>query len=456
MRLVSKIFSGRKCFPSVLCLKALLGFVLFQSLVVFWFQLWRKVETPAEFYSLGVALVAVWVVVLLADLFLVGKQNRIKVERRISGSAAVNRWTKVELRLHHDFSRPVQIVLFENFPGNVEFESNPVSVELLPEKFSRQRYRLKPLVRGPLDIAGTYLRVPSPLGLWTTQYIAENYSRVKVYPDFSSISAYTILATDNHVSQIGIKKKPRRGEGLEFLQLREYRRGDSLRQIDWNATSRRNELISKEYQDERDQQIVLMVDSGRRMRAIDDNLSHFDHSLNALLLVSHIALKQGDSASVLSFGSSHRWVAPQKGMASMKTILNGMYDLHAENCAPDYVAAAEKLVTLQRKRSLVILVTNTRDEEVEELMMAVNLLRKNHLVLLANIRESVIDSLENTEVVNLRTALNYAGVHHYLATRNEVQQKIRNNGIYLVDCLAEELAVRVANSYLEIKSAGVL
>lgn len=442
--------------PSRRSIALLLIFALFQVGMIVWFSSISEPGWADDFQSFSKAMVVCWGIILFLDFLSVARQKKITVERRMPLSIAVNRWADVELRVHHKFIFNTNIQIFDNLPEGLEYESLPFTLTLTPEKFSRQRYRLKALVRGPLLISGCHVRVPSSLGFWATQYIADNYSEVKVYPDFSAVSAYTILATDNHVSQIGIKRKPRRGEGLEFLQLREYRRGDSFRQIDWNTTSKRNQLISREYQDERDQQIVLMVDSGRRMRAQDDNLNHFDHSLNALLLVSHIALKQGDSVSVMSFGKGHRWVPPQKGTGMMKIILNGMYDLHAENCAPDYILAAEKLVTLQRKRSLVILVTNTRDEEVEELMIAVNLMRKQHVVLLANIREAVIDRMQNAEVHNLDSALNYAGVHHYLSTRNEVQQKIRNNGIFAIDCLASELAVKVANSYLEIKRAGVL
>lgn len=332
----------------------------------------------------------------------------------------------------------------------------PLTLELLPGRTSEVCYQLRPLERGPLEIQPSYLQIPSPLGFWQVQYRSGLSSQVKVYPDFMAIAAYTILATDNHTSQIGIKRKPRRGTGLEFQQLREYRIGDSLRQLDWKATSRRQKLISREYQDERDQQIVLLVDSGRRMRAKDDDLSHFDHSLNAMLLVSYIALRQGDSVSVMSFGESNRWIPPQKGVERIKNLLNGMYDLQAGQCAPDYTAAAEKLALLQQKRSLVILVTNSRDEDVNELLLAVNLLRKRHLVMIANIREAVLDQLEQQPVASLDDALNYTGVQQYLNSRREVQRKLTAAGVYTLDCTAQELAVRVANSYLEIKGAGVL
>lgn len=451
MRRGSRIF-----FPSKACIVLVLLFIAVESLVVFHFQVMMGDDVPELFRNLSTAIAISWLLIFLVDLLICFRLQPVQIERKVAGSVAVNRWSKVELRVHHHYKFPLSIRLFDGLPGNVEMENMPLYCKLQPGKFSRVKYRMRPLQRGPLEFKNCFIRMPSLVRLWVVQHKVELNSVVKVYPDFSAISAYTILATDNHVSQIGIKRKPRRGEGLEFLQLREYRRGDSLRQVDWKATSRRRKLISREYQDERDQQIVLLIDSGRRMRAVDDNLSHFDHSLNALLLVSHIALKQGDSVSALSFGKEQRWVPPQKGMGTVKTILNAMYDLHAENCAPDYVAAAERLARLQRKRSLVILVTNTRDEEVDELLIAVNLLRKNHVILVANIREAVIDKMQNVEVRNLDDALTYSGVNFYLQTRSEVQQKIRNSGIFLVDCLADELAVRVANSYLEIKRAGVL
>ncbi len=448
--------ANKKFLPSRRLIAVFILFAVVESLVVFHFQVMMGVDLPDRYRTFSLALAFSVLGLALLDLLAGLRRSPIELERKLAGSMAVNRWKRIELRVTHNYLVGLPVQLYDILPPGLEVSGMPATTRLQANKASIQYYQVRALQRGPMEIAACDVRQPSPLGLWNTQYRLAVTDEIKVYPDFSAISAYTILATDNHVSQIGIKRKPRRGEGLEFLQLREYRRGDSFRQVDWKASSRRQKLISREYQDERDQQIILLIDAGRRMRAIDESLSHFDHSLNALLLVSHIALNQGDSVSVLSFGKEQRWVPPQKGKASVKAILNAMYDLQAENCAPDYVGAAEKLASLQKKRSLVILVTNTRDEEVDELLLAANLLRKNHVVLLANIRENILDQLQDKEIRNLDDALTYSGVNQYLQTRSDVQQKIRNNGIYIIDCLAGELAVRVANSYLEIKRAGVL
>lgn len=392
----------------------------------------------------------------LLDFLLSRGLSPITLERHMLGNLAVDKWTPVKLRINHHFSSPTQIHIFDGVDASVETENLPLTIELQPNQISTTEYHLRPLVRGALTIGKAHIEFKSPFGLWNIRYWSGTETHVKVYPDFVAIANYAILATENHTSQIGIRKKQRRGEGMEFHQLREYRQGDSLRQLDWKATSRRQKLIARDYQDERDQQIVLMIDSGRRMRAKDDELSHFDHALNAMLLVSYIALRQGDNVSLMSFGNNHRWIPPQKGVERVKVLLNGIYDLHASQSTADYISAAQKLSILQPKRSLVVLVTNSRDEDNHELMLAVKLLQKRHLVMVANIREIILDHLADTPVRTLDDALNYTGVKHFLHERKEAHRKLANAGVYTLDCTANELAVKVANAYLEIKSAGVL
>lgn len=410
----------------------------------------------ARVESISYALLWVFCGFLAFDFLGALIQPRVKAERKVAGSVAVNRWFQVSVKIQHRFIHRKSIELYESINSDIDCEEFPLSLPLRPGQYSQCEYRLRARERGPICLASLYLRVPSSFGLWRVHYQVEVESNIKVYPDFSAISAYTILATDNHASQLGIKRKPKRGEGMDFMQLRDYRRGDTLRQIDWKATARRRKIISKEYQDERDQQVLLLIDSGRRMRAQDDNLNHFDHALNAALLVSYIALRQGDSVGVMAFGQDYRWLAPQKSPSNMKVLLNGLYDLQTSNVAPDYVMAAQKLEVLQRKRSLVIIVTNSRDEDIEEVLIAAKLLRKKHLVILANIREQVVENMQDTDVNTLDDALGYAAAAHYMTARRETHKTLIDNGVLAIDCLSKELPVRVANSYLEVKRAGVL
>ncbi len=190
---------------------------------------------------------------------------------------------------------------------------------------------------------------------------------------------------------VGAHLKRRRGEGTEFQQLREYRTGDSLRQIDWKASRRALKLISRDYQDERNQQVMLMLDTGRRMLARDGALTHFDHVLNAALMVSYIALRQGDAVGLLAAGGESRFVAAKRGLGMVDSLLNSVFDLNARPVATDYLEAAMALGARQSRRALVLLITNARDEDIEDLVAAVRQLQRRHLVCVASLREEVLD-----------------------------------------------------------------
>jgi uncharacterized protein (DUF58 family) len=371
------------------------------------------------------------------------------IQRTIAPSIAIDRPAEVVIELSEHRLGPLEIR---------DFVPDFCHVDVGTLKFSKSlklSYLLTPKKRGPLDINALHLRFSSRMGLWQRiDHVALN-THTKVYPDFERVQGYELLAQANQSNQMGIRRKPRRGMGSDFHQLREYRQGDSLKQIDWNATARRQQLISREYQDERDQQIVFMLDSGRQMLATEpDEVSHFDHSLNALLLLSHLALKQGDWVSMMSFGAEQRKVSAVRGSNQINRILNQYYDLYASPVASDYEGACEQLIKWQRKRSLVIMVTNAREEQQYELLKSIKLLSKHHLVVVANLRESSLNQLLKQPIDSQDDAALYAASQNYLQQSNELENKIKKmNAIYL-DCYPAQLLTELANTYLALKSQG--
>ena len=121
--------------------------------------------------------------------------------------------------------------------------------------------------------------------------------------------------------------------------------------------------ITREYQEERDQQVVFLLDTGRLMLAQDDGTTHFDHALNAVLTLGFLGQKQGDAVGLLTFGGAvQRWLAPHKGRTGLDRLLGGVYDLQPEEVAPDYSLAASTLMARLGKRAFVVLITNLRDD----------------------------------------------------------------------------------------------
>ncbi|MCP3899452.1 MAG: DUF58 domain-containing protein [Desulfobacteraceae bacterium] len=322
-------------------------------------------------------------------------------------------------------------------------------------------YDFLPQKRGNMEFKGIDLIVLSRFGLWWKKHFVESEVAIKVFPNFRAIKKYALLATDNRLSQIGIKQKQRRGQGNDFHQLREYRSGDSFRKIEWNATSRYLKLISKEYQDERDQQIVFLLDCGRRMRHAEDHesggkQSHLDQTLNAMLLLSYVASKQDDAVGFMTFGGHDKWYPPKKGGETIRHILNQVYDIKSSVSAADYLVTAEKLLALQKRRALIILVTNTRNEDHADLTKAVQMLKKRHLTILADLREEILDETLLNSITDYKTALKFQSVSAYLEDRKQNHQFLRHQGIITLDLLAQQLPAALVNNYLMIKASSKL
>jgi uncharacterized protein (DUF58 family) len=270
------------------------------------------------------------------------------------------------------------------------------------------------------------------------------------------LTGYALLATDNRLSDVGILQRRRRGEGLEFEQLREYREGDSLRKIDWKASERMRKLISREYQDERDQQVMFVIDCGRRMRAKDGEYSHFDHALDATLLLAYVGLRQGDAVGLMTMSGEDRFVAPRKSRETVNRILNAVYDLQPGLLTPDYYQAAVALSQRLRKRALVVIVSNLRDEDDDTLRPALRLLQQRHLVLFASLRELVLDEAVALPVVDYDSALTHLASVDFRMERDSAFQRLHLSNVVCLDVPPQKLAVALVNQYLEVKRSGRL
>jgi len=381
-----------------------------------------------------------------------------EVARRVPASIALGVRTEVRLRAANRGAAGLRVELNDLHPPSFECEGLPARLTLAPGEWGELRYQARPLARGEVEFGDTALRLESPLGLWQVARRAGERLRARVFPNFRALARYTLLATDHRLSQIGVLQVRRRGEGMEFHQLREYRQGDSPRAIDWKASARSTRLIAREYEDERDQRVLLAIDCGRRMGAKDDSLSHFDHALNAALLLAHVALRQGDAVGVLAFGTQGppRYVAPRKSVAAVNTLLERVYDLEPGLAMPDYLETAREIMARMRRRALVVLLTNLRDEDDETLLPALALLRKRHLVVLASLREAILARALTARVDSFDRAVTHAAAAEYLAQRERAFGRIGAAGAQCLDVEPQSLAITLVNRYLELKRRGQL
>lgn len=391
----------------------------------------------------------------LLDLLISLKRPRLTVKRKVHSNLPVGAWSVIELHLASTHPYALNLHLFDHTDALFQVRHLPEAIFLPTAGAIEVHYQVKPERRGLFNFAGTDIVVSGPFRLWKKKWFFPVVNEVKVFPNFREISHYALLATHHNLSQMGIKKLMRRGDGKEFHQLREYRKGDELNKIDWKATARHRRLISREYQDERDQQILFLLDCGRRMAHSENGKRLMDEALNSILLLTYVAARQGDSAGLGCFGGTDKWLVPRKQGDSVRSMLLAMYDIETSSVTADYRKAAQDVLKQQNRRALVVLITNSRIEDHDDLLQLVSQVKKKHLVVIANLRESELLNEQGKQVGSLEEAIKYQAKHHYLTERNKLATQLAHRSVPLLDVTAKQLPIALVNSYLELKSSGV-
>jgi uncharacterized protein (DUF58 family) len=413
-------------------------------------------------------LVAVLVLLAAADADYVLSRRRwrasnVRFARRLPAAFAIGVERSVRVTFQQDGRDEWRFDFYDHIDSSVAAKSLPRTLALAAGKAIDVEYRVTPSRRGEITFAPAELRVRSVLGLCDL-FVRLGVSETRrVYPDFAEVARYAWLAGDRRLQEIGIKTFVQRGEGTDFKQLAEYRYGDSVRHIDWKATLRLDKPIVREFQDERDQRVMLLIDCGRRMRADDRSgaigTAHFDQVLNAVMLLSYVALAQGDAVGALTFGTppgGERLFAPRKGAHALNALMGELYGVQPTPSHSDYVAAAQDLLRRQNKRALVIVITNFRDEDGSELGLALKLLRQRHLVLLASVRERIVGELISQPLAYGNAALDVASAHLYEQARRDAFRRLSARDALMVDAEPERLGVELVNRYHAVKRAGMI
>ncbi len=419
---------------------ALLGVVVAFDLVPAW-----------TWWAAGGALA----LIALIDAWRLRGRPTPQVARELPEALPLGVEREVKLRLDVDVARQ-RLDVHDLHPGSWHSEGLPRRLDLVAGTTAAIAYRLRPTARGDFTFDGVQLRLRAPWRLWRQSRIAGSAQHVRVYPNFAPLTRFALFSAEQASRLVGAHVKRRRGEGTDFHQMREYRVGDSLRQIDWKATARARRLISREYQDERNQQLLVVVDTGRRMLAREGELAHFDRALDAALVVSYLALRQGDAVGLFAAGGVARRVPPQRGMGAIDTLLRASYDLQPQAVATDYLAMATELSLRQRRRALVMLVTNVRDEDADELLPAVRLLQRRHLVCVASLRERELDTALAQDVHDLPGAIRAGATARYLEQRAATHDALRQHGVLVLDVTCEALPAALVERYLAVKRDGLL
>ena len=390
------------------------------------------------------------------------RRHPISFERQMPSAFALGQPHGLVVTLIHEGPRPWHVDLFDHLPATMVQRLLPAAVVLPAASKLDVRYEVTPAQRGKVRFEAAAIRVRSRLGLVDLQLRVGAAQDVQVFPNFAALSRYAWLAGDRRLAEIGIKTYAARGAGTDFKQLGEYVPGMPTRHIDWNASLRHRRAVVREFQDDRDQSVMFLLDCGRRMRADErsgTDGSHFDQALNAAMLLAYVALKDGDAVGAMTFGhdaSQQRHFAPSKGMGALNALVARLHDVEPTPTHSDYLAAARDLMLRLRRRSLVVVLTNFRDEDCEELEDALKLMRTRHLVMLASLKEGVVAEIVSQPLDGPRSVVDVASAHWFQNARADAFRRLSGKNQLLVDVEPERLAAALVNRYHAVKRGRLL
>jgi uncharacterized protein (DUF58 family) len=388
----------------------------------------------------------------------------LRVERRLPAAFAIGARAELKLSLVNPGPLAWRLQVFDELDPLFDFEGLPRRLTVSAHSRSHLGFHATARQRGVAVLGITQILWRSRAGAFEIRERLGEAQRLRVYPNFAALARYAWLSGDRRLAQIGIKTFVQRGQGTDFRQLAEYKRGDPLRHLDAKASLRHRRPVVREYQDERDQCVMFLLDCGRRMRADEQSAgsgenSHFDDALDALMLLAYVALTEGDEVGAMTFGceeGARRDCAPRKGMGTLNVLMNKMHDLQPGGHHSDYLDAAQTLSRRLRRRSLVIVLTNFRDEDSPELQPALRLLRQRHLVLLASLRETALGRIAAQPIADPDDAVAVASAHLMSQARHDAFARVVDHDRLSIDVEPQALAATLVNRYHQVKRAGLL
>lgn len=413
-------------------------------------------STPALCYD------SVVLAFILADIFLTPRRA-VSVARSVEDKLSLDVENKVTLTARYKPAardayggRLRNVVIRDEPPQELQCDRDAtftVQVSAGSRDASRE-YHVRPHSKGDFEFGDLFVAYDGYFGLICRMERISAKQSVKVYPNLVETEKYDMLARSGRLMQVGIRNIRQRGGGSEFESLREYVPGDEYRKIDWRATARRHKLISRQYEAERAQNIMLLIDTGRNMLQKVGNMAKLDYVINTALMLAYVASSSDDRIGLMVFDAEVRaFIPPAKGKTQVYYLLDALYNTSAQMVESDYYGAFTELAARNRRRSLVVLFTDLLDTESSAgIVSALPILERAHRPLCVTVSDPYITGAAKGAPETAAEAYRKAVSMQVLQERRQAITVLKRRGVWTIDSPPETLTSDLINHYLTLKS----
>jgi uncharacterized protein (DUF58 family) len=404
-------------------------------------------------YDLGLIAVAVF------DTWNSKLPAKVDIERHFGGRFAVGAENEVRIEIANHTPRDIALIVKDEYPPQMKLTgAREAHLNIEAQTSAGLVYGLTPPKRGRFEFGLIAVRYLSRWRLtWRQDRIGQPVA-VKVYPNMRRAREAELKALGARSFVAARRKSQWRGEGRDFESLRDYVRGDEMRHISWTATARRGKLVTRQYQMERDQTILIALDAGRLMTARIENETKLDSAVHAALALMSAAARAGDNAGLLVFGRRIKaYLPPKRGAEHLDAALEALYAIEPEMIEPSYSRAFEFVSANSRRRSLVVVLTDLVDEEgSRELLSSLKLLRPRHLPLVVTIADRDLKAVVRESPKNENEMFTQSVAEEIMHLREAALRLVESQGGLALDVTTAVLAPRLLETYLRVKERGML
>lgn len=429
--------------------------------------------------------------VLLAaavDAAMLPKPSQIEVTRSFLNSPELGEATQIELAVTQQGNQVLDIRIVDDLHPSLIAVPVEQRIEAFPREAALSVSTIFPAERGDLLLGRIYLRYRGVLKLverWAATLPVEANGKpqhVRVYPatEQSGENAEFYLMRARQIEQQ--KRRLRlRGVGREFESLREYQKGDELRNISWTATARRGHLVTRQFTVERSQQVWIVIDAGRLSRTAFDlrrgngpqfvgetefeqdsahllTVTQLDQAASAAVMLAQVVGTSGDKFALMTYGRDVKQALPPgNGPLHLRMMMDLLSQTRSEAAEADHLHAVSRLKNMQRRRGLIVWITEMADSIGRpELVVAAAELTRQHLVVLVLLQHPELDALATTRPRTQEEMFRVAAAQQMLDRRRETMAQLRRQGVLIVETTAAEVGINAISKYLEVKAEGLL
>lgn len=406
------------------------------------------------FAGLGVIYVVFLASYTACDALVLPKRRQIIVKRISPDRVSLRYPTPILFEIQNCSRRRIEIQLAEDVPHTIEVSPGKCRATLGPGERQNLSYRLVAHKRGRYRLSDIYVRILPAMGLLYRVFKLKVPAEICVFPNLMNIRRYELLARRGSIYEQGLARLRRIGQGSEFESLRHYVSGDEMSRIEWKATAKRTRLIVKNYEPERQQNILVAIDVGRATAGEFGGLSRVDYLVNATLMLAYVALRQKDCFSMIAFSDRiESYLPPVSGLKNVDRIARALFELQPHLVESDYGAACRFLGLRNRKRSLVCMMTDVVDRDASNVIIAyMTRFARYHLALAITLSNPEIRSIAEEPLAQCDDPYAKAAALDTLAAREEALAAMRQKGIAVLDVPPDRLTPELINRYTMIKS----